>query len=568
MTSTWVPETPPELTPAGSGAVADSTLFMTWLLSATAMTTNTAADLITYIKSKLNFGLQSTGQVTITSSTTLGSTQAGANTLVNGSGITLTFPSTAQTFALSNVGAYAVTLSFPGTSDYPPVLTPGAKVMLAGDGSGNWRVVLQSQLAVPTNEWPDPQLCVQDIAHPVSAMNDACSGALAAISVSSYTTGSQTVVCSTTNTTGLLVGTMGYFSNAADVAMQFNYPSSGIQAILRVTAVVANTSFTVVLDFTQGVPSASHACTFQPVMRGDLTGVGGGDITSQISKGVASTLVWISDRPAHTNQLVGCARVLIVQKSTAGAETIFLQGSPEGLASLYNQNRAVGMGVVVVSGSGAAAQCFINNGAYQVGGVIATASTRTWISQQVNFGAPGIYQAGVQLTGPAGSTFILGEFTEGVSSAVYPDGSYSTPRNQYIRFKAGISPWVIASITFANGNNNFVDVQQFSQGQFVEGVEALEGQFQGQCTTFPDFIGTSSASPGRTTTIAYCPVLRQFTNASGHAGDGRYYAQDAQGLFHLSPGQPYFSYYGSGSGPVWQYLSWNFASAILNVTNN
>lgn len=86
-------------------------------------------------------GLQSNGQQLISSGVTLGSSQAGANLLVSTAGITITFPSTAVTYWLSNVSAGSVTLSFPVGTDFRTTLLSGEKVGLAGDGAGFWRVV-------------------------------------------------------------------------------------------------------------------------------------------------------------------------------------------------------------------------------------------------------------------------------------------------------------------------------------------------------------------------------------------------------------------------------------------
>lgn len=408
------------------------------------------------------------------------------------------------------------------------------------------------------NEWPDPQICVADLGGLVNAMNDTLTGTLSAISVSSYTTGSQTVVCSTTNTTGLLVGTLGIFSAAADPALKAG-------PCCRVTAIVANTSFTVVLDFTSGTPSSSAACTFQPVMKGDLTGANGGDVTSQIGKS-ASTKVWISDRPAHTSLLVGCSRVLVVQKATSGAEFIFLQPAVLPFAALTNQNRAVGMACVVANGTGATAQCYINNGAFQIGGVIATANSRTWIGQQINCGTPTFYQIGVALLGPVGSTYVFGEFTEGVSSTVLPDGSFYTPKGQFIRFKTTFSPWNGAQFTFPGGGNFEVDAQQFSAGAIMAGVSTLCGLLEGQCqNNSPTAFSTNDQFPGGGSNVTYNPIVHQQLSASGHAGVPAYYGF-CGGNFNLSAGQPYFQTAGA-SGDQWKYVSFDIHGAFVNVVN-
>ena len=101
-------------------------------------------------------GLQSSGQQQITTSTTLSSAQAGANILVSGSGITLTFPATVATYALSNIGSSPVTLAYTGSgpgSDLGTTLAVGEQVILAGDGNGYWRMVSLSGpvLGTPTS---------------------------------------------------------------------------------------------------------------------------------------------------------------------------------------------------------------------------------------------------------------------------------------------------------------------------------------------------------------------------------------------------------------------------------
>lgn len=90
-------------------------------------------------------GLQSAGQVLVTATSTLSAAQAGTNIIISGSGISLTFPSTATTYSLSNTGTSAATLVFPSGTDYKTALQPGETVVLAGDGSGFWRVLAEGR---------------------------------------------------------------------------------------------------------------------------------------------------------------------------------------------------------------------------------------------------------------------------------------------------------------------------------------------------------------------------------------------------------------------------------------
>ena len=81
-------------------------------------------------------------QIAISASTSLTSAQAFPQTiLLNGSNITLTFPSTRTIYSLNNNGSATVTLSFRVSSDFKNTLLPGETALLAGDGSGNWHVI-------------------------------------------------------------------------------------------------------------------------------------------------------------------------------------------------------------------------------------------------------------------------------------------------------------------------------------------------------------------------------------------------------------------------------------------
>jgi hypothetical protein len=81
-------------------------------------------------------------KLSITTSTSLTSAQAFPQTvLLNGSNITLTFPSSRTIYSLNNNGSATVALSFPGTTDFKATLMPGETTILAGDGLGNWYVV-------------------------------------------------------------------------------------------------------------------------------------------------------------------------------------------------------------------------------------------------------------------------------------------------------------------------------------------------------------------------------------------------------------------------------------------
>ncbi|MBV8594548.1 MAG: hypothetical protein JOZ27_09645 [Caulobacteraceae bacterium] len=91
-------------------------------------------------------GMQASGQVVIAGSATLTQAQAGASILLSGSGSTITLPSTAATYLLSNVSTGDITLAFPTGSDFRTTLHSGEKVVLCGDGTGYWRLFGSSNL--------------------------------------------------------------------------------------------------------------------------------------------------------------------------------------------------------------------------------------------------------------------------------------------------------------------------------------------------------------------------------------------------------------------------------------
>jgi len=98
-----------------------------------------------------NLGIQSSGEIQLTTSQTLSADQAGHNLLINGAGITLTFPSgIVETFCLNNIGSDIVSLSFPSGSDFKATLSPGERVILASNGltPSFWRVVASGNVAV------------------------------------------------------------------------------------------------------------------------------------------------------------------------------------------------------------------------------------------------------------------------------------------------------------------------------------------------------------------------------------------------------------------------------------
>lgn len=500
----------------------------------------------------MTIGLQSSGQIVISSSTMLSSAQAGGNILVVASGVTLTFPSAAETFAISNISAGPVSLVYPTGSDFGPTLYPGQKVILAGDGGGFWRVVVEtfaSGLIAPANNWPDPQFCIQDANAQLPSMNDTLTGTIAPITFSSNTTGSSTVICSTSSTGPIRVNDLVYFDGTAD-------PNLVANGVYRVTNVVPNVSFTVVGEAYWRIPATSVASSVHVIQRGVPAGSGSGNVTSNLQRGQtggAGSTIWISERPAHTSLLRGCKRVLVVRLNST-SDSIFWQPDPAYLGALQGTSRSVGLAVCVANGSGAQAQAFINNGAFTAGGPVANSASRTWITTS-GVAGNSIYQAGVYLTGPVGSTFVIGEFTECAGIGALPDGSFSTPSRQVVRSLASISPWVGQVITVPSSGSFTIDFKQVSGGTINEGVSYLMGLLEGQSTVAGDILNPyNRASPP----ILYNPILRQAN--TGGAGNPSFYAF-CGGNFNIDNNARMVM--AGTAGHTWQYLSWDIHAAML-----
>jgi len=135
----FVPSTGTLTATAFSGSGSSLTGIVTSLTAGSGITLSGSTGAVTVSESLP--GLQSSGQQVITTSMTLTSAYAGSNILlIPSAAITITFPSTANTFNLSNPSTYPVNLVFGGT-DFKNTLQPGETVILAGDGGGYWRTV-------------------------------------------------------------------------------------------------------------------------------------------------------------------------------------------------------------------------------------------------------------------------------------------------------------------------------------------------------------------------------------------------------------------------------------------
>jgi hypothetical protein len=406
------------------------------------------------------------------------------------------------------------------------------------------------QPPVPTNEWPDPNYYIQDTSKVIPAINDALTGLIPAINVTGHTTGSRTVTVNTSSTADMLVGQYVSFASPCDAALK--------ATIVQIQSIVPDTSFNVTLEYPSGTPSVSTPCAATLVQHGDTVGFGGGDITSNVHRFANASLwpsFWISNRPAHLALLNAGANVLIVRKVTNAPEEIYWNATTPSM--MAGTQRAFGAAVYVANGSGAAAQAYISavNGVTVLGS-IATSASRTWTAVYDDVPSTStVFQEGEILTGPAGSTFVIGETESVPYPTMLPDHAFAVPRAQTAMTLASISPYVGVSFTLPAGGNFDVNMGQASNLVISGGVTTMIGNLEGQSTTFPAVL--SVASPESPT--VYGPPLHQLIDPSGHGGDPLYYAFGS-GSWPLR--NDHLLMYGT-RGSTWNFVSWDIQGFVL-----
>lgn len=408
-----------------------------------------------------------------------------------------------------------------------------------------------SALAVPTNEWPDPNFFIQDANGVTPSIDDAMSGTIPPIHVSGYTTGSRTVTVGTSSTSGLLVGQYLAFAAPCDRALT--------ATLLQVQSIVPDRSFNVTLEYPSGTPTKSVPCSATLVQHGDVSGRGGGGVTSNVTRYADGRLwpsFWISSRPAHTRLFRSGANVLIIRKVIAGPEAVVWNASDPAIRA--GAKRAFGAAVYVANGDGASARAFINIGTYVYGRQVARAAERTWLSVHDDV-PPGVrlYQEGVMLTGPPGSTFAIGEFESALYPTALPDGSFSTPRAQTVAAVASVSPYLALEFTLPPGGGFDVNMGQASNLTITGGVTYMIGNLEGECVTVPAALSVSSPAPP----TVFGPVVHQMINASGHPGDPLYYGF-ASGQWPMR--NNHMLVYGTPN-TTWKYVSWDLQAFMLEA---
>jgi hypothetical protein len=440
-----------------------------------------------------------------------------------------------------------------------PALAEASQPEASATGRGGSAATIQFHGAVPPNDWPDPQFCIQDLSGVHPALNNDLTADEKDLRITGHNTGSYEVVCRTENTEALEVDDWVQFQSGADPALR--------KTILRVTKVAPNSSFTVLTEFTAGKPVSSTPCTATIVQHGNNDTSAGGSVTSNVQRyadGVRWPIFLISRKTAHTALLRSCKRVLIVKKATDHPESIYWQADGQALRTLQGTRQSVAFSChVPAPAPGIYAAAFINSGASLDGSEIATANSRTWVSiaADIPTSAP-IFQAGAHLYGPAGAIFVLGEFTR-CAGGPLPDGSFSTPRAQIVVALASVSPWIGASFTLPAVPDppvvpvaaNFIcDVEQMSGGVIGDGVSYWMGLLEGQGALSKSFATHNGGAPA-----VFNPMMHQLIDPAGKPGHPNYYAY-ASGNFNCRGGK--IVVYGA-AGDTWNFVSWDIHGFVL-----
>lgn len=357
------------------------------------------------------------------------------------------------------------------------------KLRLAGSGIGVPIDATVAQLRtflgnkVTKNLFPNTKWLVAT-ALSATTKYSAAAATMGDISVSSYTTGSNTVVCSTSDTSNVILGGLVEFDPPADSIMSSTW---GIG--FRVTAVVTNTSFTIVLPLNTS-PSTSSACSARMVDVGGAASAGTGHGFDKWTK--TSTLQCWRDSWSQ-NSRGGSKYSLGLKKGSSSAEYYYHSVDTNDIASL--EGKTITVGGYVKCPSGASWRIFINDDVDSIrygSSVSTTGYTWSEISFDISEGVSYIH-IGFEFTGSSGDAFYLSEPVMGVGDYI---GSFSHDLSfSPTRFipVVKISPATLNNANFnmntvadAGGDYSFIfDLYAETNGCFAPEVPAVDILIEG-----------------------------------------------------------------------------------------
>lgn len=311
---------------------------------------------------------------------------------------------------------------------------------LVGHGSGTVKDALDDlnvKQQVNVNIFPNTNWYVGTSLSSGTKYNSNGTGTLAAISVSSYTTGSNVITCSTSDTTGLENGFLVAFNAPADSNMRIT--------TARVYDIVTNTSFKVRLPLGL-TASSSSACTATITEVGMAGSSGSGNGFDGWTK--SSTLLVGRD---SNNVSSGAKYSALMVKADAAAELYYVQFTAEQVKQLLGKTVTAGGFIkTTASGSWRVFTADSVNGT-RYGSTTTGTGSFTW--SEFSFTVPAAattLSIGFELIGASGVPFYLCSPFAGQGTVIGSTGGSPSFNTQYIIPTVKYSP-----LSFTNANITF-----------------------------------------------------------------------------------------------------------------
>ena len=381
-----------------------------------------------------------------------------------------------------------------------------------------------------------------------------------ACSVSSYTTGSSTVVCSTSDTSMLTLGDLVLFSAAAHANLKVT--------LLRVVAIVPNTSFTVYLPL--GLTGASSAaCTATPQMIGDINYPG---VTSICADGWVKSSTLRSGRDTWAaNAAPGSPYSLWVLKSSSSYEVVYHTIPARDLARYVGRTVAFGCWVWNKVKAGAnGARLIINaiggNGAVYSSYTAGTAGYE-WLEVSVAVTtATTSLVFGINFEGANADLYYVSQ-PMAILGSYIGAGNYQQKPSERFDPTTKMTPvsWTGATWTSpgsADGTgayySSLIDIYAETNGVVAPTVKSVYMQFEGTCATANRAVAlySSESLTGYAGTIRYGPLL--YSQVAGNiVGVG-----GAISLNDAGPG--YMRIYSNTASLTWTSVSIDLGMYYLN----
>lgn len=259
-------------------------------------------------------------------------------------------------------------------------------------------------------------------------------GTQSPIAVSSFTTGSNTCVFTTSNTGQLKVGDIGYFSSG-DAAIT--------RAPMRVTAVTTNTSFTCLLPF-QATATTSSAVSFVPITVGDLTGASGGagpDRWQRYTPAGTMPKIWKDD--FSVNNKAGSPYSVALQKTDSSSQAFYCNIDAQQRLKILGRQVTFGCWVYQKTQGGSGTwDLYINDGSVtqSTNGTGSSVGGFQWLEVTATVSSSATFlSCGIHLNGNNGDTYYVSQPMLAFGSSI-GQGKYIQNLNEMLWFDAHVNP--------------------------------------------------------------------------------------------------------------------------------